>query len=129
MRNAESLSQEQIREFLKSSQPIEFAGCGRSEKYAWVERVLRAQNYGELGKRERGADDAVNPGVSRPRGGEGRTLPTALLHHAVHGRGHRAASGSGPGARAVERAGHAPHFKARVRAVWEQRRRGSGRAQ
>jgi hypothetical protein len=54
MRNAESLRQEQIREFLKSSQTIEFAGCGRNEKYAWVERVLGAQNYGELGKRERG---------------------------------------------------------------------------
>lgn len=54
MRNAESLSREQIREFLNSSQPIEFAGCGRKEKYTWVERVLRAQNYGELGKGERG---------------------------------------------------------------------------
>ena len=30
--------------------------CGgqRSEKYAWAERVLGAQHYGELGKRERG---------------------------------------------------------------------------
>jgi transposase InsO family protein len=54
MWNAESLSREQIREFLKSSQAIEFAGCGRNEKYGWVERVLRAQNYGELGKRDRG---------------------------------------------------------------------------
>ena len=54
MRNAESLSREQIREFLESSQVIEFAGCGRDEKYGWVERVLRAQNYGALGKRERG---------------------------------------------------------------------------
>jgi hypothetical protein len=54
MGNAESLSREQIREFLKSSQAIEFAGCGRDEKYAWVERALRAQNYGELSKRERG---------------------------------------------------------------------------
>jgi len=54
MRNAESLSQEAIREFLKSSQAIAFTGCGREEKYAWVERVLRAQSYGELGKRERG---------------------------------------------------------------------------
>ena len=50
MWNAEGLSREQIREFLKSSEPIEFAGCGRKEKYAWVERVLSAQNYGELGK-------------------------------------------------------------------------------
>jgi transposase InsO family protein len=54
MRNAESLSREQIQEFLKSSAPIEFAGCGRDEKHAWVERVLGAQNYAELGKRERG---------------------------------------------------------------------------
>jgi hypothetical protein len=54
MWNAESLSQEQIREFLQSSQRFEFGGCGRDEKYAWVEGVLRAQNYGELGKRERG---------------------------------------------------------------------------
>ena len=54
MWNAESLSREQIREFLKSSESIEFAGCGRNEKYAWVERVLQAQRYGELGKRERG---------------------------------------------------------------------------
>ena len=54
MWNAESLSREQIREFLKSSQAIEFAGCGRNEKYAWVEQVLSAQEYGELCKRERG---------------------------------------------------------------------------
>ena len=54
MRNAESLSREQIREFLKSSQPIEFAGCGRDEKYVWVEGVLRVQNYAALGKLERG---------------------------------------------------------------------------
>src|SRR3954464_3403462 len=54
MRNAESLSREQIREFLASSEPIEFAGCGRKEKYDWVERVLVAQLYGELSKGERG---------------------------------------------------------------------------
>jgi transposase InsO family protein len=54
MWNTESLSQEQIREFLKSNEPIEFGGCGRNEKYAWVERVLKAQNYGDLSKRERG---------------------------------------------------------------------------
>src|SRR5947207_9471034 len=54
MRNAECLSQDQIQEFLKSSEPIDFAGCGRNEKYAWVECVLRAQNYRDLGKRDRG---------------------------------------------------------------------------
>ena len=59
-----SLSREQIREFLKSSEPIEFAGCGRNEKYAWVERVLRTQHYGELGKRERGVVRAYVEKVS-----------------------------------------------------------------
>ena len=54
MWNAESLSREQIRAFLESSEPIEFAGCGRNEKYGWLERVHQAQHYGELGKRERG---------------------------------------------------------------------------
>ena len=54
MFNAERLSRDQIREFLKASHPIEFAGRGRKEKYAWVECVLGAQNYGELGKGERG---------------------------------------------------------------------------
>ena len=55
MRNAECLSREQIREFLKSCELIEFAGCGRDEKYVWVECVLRTQNYGELARGDRGA--------------------------------------------------------------------------
>ena len=54
MQNAESLSREQIQEFLRSSEPIQFAGGGREERYGWVEAVLAAQNYGELGKGERG---------------------------------------------------------------------------
>jgi transposase InsO family protein len=54
MQNAESLSREQIQEFLRSSEPIEFAGGKREERYGWVERVLAAQNYGKLGKGARG---------------------------------------------------------------------------
>ena len=54
MQNAENLSHEQIREFLRSSRKIEFAGCRRAEVYAWVERTLAAQQYGSLGKTERG---------------------------------------------------------------------------
>jgi uncharacterized protein YggL (DUF469 family) len=54
MQNAESLSRAQMREFLESSRAIEFAGSGRDEKYGWVERVLGAQQYRKLGKRERG---------------------------------------------------------------------------
>ena len=40
MQNAESLSHEQVLEFLRSSRKIEFAGCRRAEIYAWVERTL-----------------------------------------------------------------------------------------
>jgi hypothetical protein len=54
MWNAESLSREQIREFLNSSRPIEFVARGRDEKYPWVAQVLEAQNYALLAKRERG---------------------------------------------------------------------------
>ena len=47
-------SQEQIQEFLQSSQDIQFAGKQRSEVYAWVEGVLVAQEYAERSKKERG---------------------------------------------------------------------------
>jgi transposase InsO family protein len=81
MRNAESLSQEAIREFLKSSQGIEFAGCGRDEKYAWVERVLGAQNYGELGKRERGVVRAYVGKVTGLSPAQTTRLIRAFLDH------------------------------------------------
>ena len=54
MQNAESLSRDQIREFLRSSEPIEFSSGGREERYLWVERVLPSQEYRSLGKGERG---------------------------------------------------------------------------
>ena len=54
MQNAESLSRDQIQEFLRSSEPIEFSSGGPEERYLWVEQVLAAQKYRELGKRERG---------------------------------------------------------------------------
>jgi len=81
MGNAESLSREQIREFLKSSEPIEFAGCGRREKYAWVERVLRAQRYGELGKRERGVVRAYVRKVTGMSAAQTTRLIRAFLDH------------------------------------------------
>jgi transposase InsO family protein len=83
MRNAESLSQEQIQEFLKSSQPIEFAGCGRDEKYAWVERVLGAQNYGKLGKRDRGVVRAYVEKVTGMSAAQTTRLICAFLEHGV----------------------------------------------
>ncbi len=54
MQNAESLSRDQIQEFLRSSEPIAFTSGGREERYQWVEQVLAAQQYGDLRKSERG---------------------------------------------------------------------------
>jgi hypothetical protein len=83
MWNTESLSREQIREFLKSSEPIEFAGCGRNEKYAWVERVLGAQNYGELSRGERGVVRAYVEKVTGMSASQTTRLIRAFLDHGV----------------------------------------------
>jgi transposase InsO family protein len=81
MWNAESLSREQIREFLQSSQAIQFAGCGRDEKYAWVERVLRAQNYGHLNKGERGVVRAYVEKVAGMSVAQATRLIRGFLDH------------------------------------------------
>ncbi len=83
MWNAESLSREQIREFLESSEPIEFAGCGRNEKYGWIERVLKAQRYGELGKRERGVVRAYVEKVTGMSASQTTRLIRAFLDEGV----------------------------------------------
>ena len=83
MRDAESLSQEQIRDFLKSSQPIDFAGCGRNEKYAWVECVLGAQSYGELAKRERGVVRAYMEKVTGMSAAQMTRIIRGFLDHGV----------------------------------------------
>jgi transposase len=54
MRNAETLTAEQISGFLKGSEGIEFSGQGRAEKYGWTERMLVAQEYATQGKKQRG---------------------------------------------------------------------------
>ena len=72
---------------------------------------------GESGGDERVVDDALDSPISRPRGGADGIVPTALFRGEVHAPGHRAFGGSGSGARAVERTGHAPDSAARVRAV------------
>src|SRR2546422_7234120 len=89
MRNAESLSQDQIREFLQSSQPIEFAGCGRNEKYAWVESVLKAQNYGGVKKRGGGGGGApVGKGKGGRAGPATRVIRAVLDHRGGGGAAH-----------------------------------------
>src|ERR1035438_7527104 len=55
MRNAESLSQAQISEFLKASEGIRFAGQGRAEVYGWVQQMLVNQEYARQERKPRGA--------------------------------------------------------------------------
>src|SRR5438552_7001291 len=55
MQNAEALTGEQIRAFLKGSETIEFQGQNRAGLYGWVQRVLVAQEYATQGKKQRGA--------------------------------------------------------------------------
>jgi len=81
MQNAESLSREQIQEFLRSSQPIEFVGAGREERYGWMERVLAAQNYGALGKGERGVVRAYVRKVTGLSEAQTTRLIGAFLDH------------------------------------------------
>jgi len=83
MWNAECLSREQIREFLNSSQPIEFGGCGRDEKYAWMERVLGAQNYAELARRERGVVRAYVEKMTGMSASQTTRLIRRFLDHGV----------------------------------------------
>jgi len=54
MQNAETLSPDGIREFLKLSREIEFTAQNRAEVYAWVQRTLVAQEYARQGKKRRG---------------------------------------------------------------------------
>jgi transposase InsO family protein len=55
MQNTEALTGEQIREFLKGSETIEFRGQNRADLYSWVQGVLVAQEYSTQGKKQRGA--------------------------------------------------------------------------
>jgi transposase InsO family protein len=81
MQNAESLSRDQIQEFLRSSEPIEFTSRGRDERYQWVERVLAAQKYRELGKGERGLVRAYVRKVSGLSEAQTTRLIRAFLDH------------------------------------------------
>jgi transposase InsO family protein len=83
MQNAESLSRDQIQEFLRSSEPIEFSSGGRQERYGWVERVLAAQKYSELGKRGRGLVRAYVRKVTGLSEAQSTRLIRAFLDHGV----------------------------------------------
>lgn len=54
MDDSGKMSLEQIRAFLEASEPVQFAGQSREEVYRWVERTLRAQDYGRLNRLGKG---------------------------------------------------------------------------
>ena len=55
MQNAEGLKPDQISDFLKASEGIDFAGQSRVEIYGWIQQVLIAQEYGRQSKKQRGS--------------------------------------------------------------------------
>ena len=52
--NLERLTLTEMQEFLAGSRSIAFANQGREQIYRFVERVLAAQHYRRLGKRQKG---------------------------------------------------------------------------
>ena len=52
--NLERLTLAEMQEFPAGSRSIGFANQGREQIYRLVERVLAAQHYGRLGKRQKG---------------------------------------------------------------------------
>ena len=69
MENVEALRPDQAREFLEASTAIEFAGQSRTEVYDWIVATLKQQQYGSLGKKQRGAVRALLAKIS------GRSMP------------------------------------------------------
>jgi predicted transcriptional regulator len=59
MQNVEPLTERQIREFLRGSEVIEFAGQSRTEVYAMVQECLIRQEYFRQGKKQRGASGCI----------------------------------------------------------------------
>jgi transposase InsO family protein len=55
MQTAEILNPDQISQFLKLGNTIEFAGQSRAERYAFAQQLLVAQEYARQGKKQRGA--------------------------------------------------------------------------
>ena len=55
MQTAETLNPDQISQFLKLGDTIEFAGQSRAERYAFAQQLLVAQEYARQGKKQRGA--------------------------------------------------------------------------
>jgi hypothetical protein len=53
--HGEGLTVGQIKEFLKGSEGVDFAGESKREVYAWIKGVLVAQEFAQQDKKQRGA--------------------------------------------------------------------------
>ena len=60
MQNSERLTRQQISDFLKASEEINFSGQSRAEVYGWVQRVLVAQEFGGQRKKDRGRTRVIH---------------------------------------------------------------------
>ena len=69
MEHGESLSPQQMGEFLRASEAVRFAGQSRTEVYAWIQETLLRQEYFPQRKKQRGLIRAYLSKVS------GRSLP------------------------------------------------------
>ena len=54
MQHADRLTLAEMREFLAASDTLSFAGAGRKQIYLLVKRVLRAQQYPGLSRKDKG---------------------------------------------------------------------------
>jgi hypothetical protein len=54
MQNVDALRPEQLQDFLRGSQAMQFAGQNRAEIYAWIGETLTQQEYLRQGKKDRG---------------------------------------------------------------------------
>ncbi len=118
MQNAETLTQEQIQDFLKGSQPIEFTGQNRRDLYDFVQHVLGGP--GVRGTRQKGArshsgipeqsyriertaDDTIDPPIpAGGRSGSGGVWSPAFSDE-IHQAGCGAIGGGGPSPRLAQR--------------------------
>src|SRR5258706_3738672 len=64
MQNGEGLTEEQIKEFLKGSEGVVFAGQNKQEVYGWVQDLLVAQEFTQQDKKRRGAIRAYGEKVT-----------------------------------------------------------------
>src|SRR5450755_4721931 len=77
------ISLEQIWAFLAGSGEVRFAGVGRAEVYAWVERTLTRRGYAGLGRTDKGV---VRQYVARMTGLSRAQMTRLIAGHRKTGR-------------------------------------------